>query len=75
MFNAEMICRFAQVLGVSADDLLGLKRSPSEGDSGDGRLSLKLVRRIKKIDRLPAARQNILLQTINGFLRGEGVGG
>lgn len=75
--NAEMICRFAQVLGVSADVMLGLKRSESDAvvsaDADGGGLSLKLVRRIKRIDQLPTPKQKVLLQTIDGFLKGEGI--
>lgn len=72
--NAEMICRFSKILGVSSDELLGLK--PSSGDSlmQNGGLSLKIVRRVQKIDLLPLPKQKALLQTIDGFLQGAGVG-
>ena len=73
--NAEMICRITQVLGVSSDELLGLKRSRTEGLVEKGGMSLKLVRRLKRIDQLPLNKQNVLLQTIDGFLKGEGVAG
>jgi hypothetical protein len=39
------------------------------------KLPLRLVRRIQKIERLPTLKQKALLQTIDGFLRGEGVAG
>ena len=71
--NAEMICRFTQVLGVSADEFLGLKRHAHVAGDED-RLPLKLTRRIKRIARLPLPQQKVLLRTIDGFLRGEGVG-
>ena len=72
--NAEMICRFSQALGVSADVLLGLKRSGSDSEVETGNpLSLKLVRRIKRIDQLSGPKQKVLLQTIDGFLKGEGI--
>jgi transcriptional regulator with XRE-family HTH domain len=69
--NAEMICRFARAMDVSSDVLLGLKRSDSESafTEGENGLSLKLVRRIKKIDLLPSPKQKVLLQTIDVFLR------
>jgi transcriptional regulator with XRE-family HTH domain len=71
--NAEMICRLAQALDVSADVLLGISKSAAEPRASRGaRLSLRLVRRIQKIDRLPAPKQKALLQTIDGFLRGVG---
>ena len=74
--HAEMVARFALALGVSADELLGLpgkgNRSQEEADT-PRRLSLKLVRRLRKIETLPDPKQKALLQTIDGFLRGEGI--
>lgn len=62
----EMIVRFARALGVSADELLGLASSKT----GKNGASLKLIRRMKKIEALPAAQQKILLRTIDTFLKG-----
>ena len=61
----EMIIRFARALEVSADELLGLETSenPSAGTS------LKLLRRMKKIETLPPSQQKILLRTIDTFLK------
>ncbi len=72
--NAEIICRFAEILDITTDELLGVKRSAkTDAHSGD-KLPLKLVRRVKKIELLPSLPQKALLRTIDGFLRGEGVG-
>lgn len=63
--HAEMVVRFAQALEVSTDELLGvapLKRS-------QGQVSLKLAKRIQKIERLPGTKQKMLLHTIDVFLR------
>ncbi len=74
--NAEMICRFARVLAVSTDELLGMKRAmPAAAVVSHDKLPLRLIRRIQKIERLPTVKQKALLQTIDGFLRGEGVAG
>jgi transcriptional regulator with XRE-family HTH domain len=62
----EMIARFAKALEVSADELLGL--APKK--NGNNGASLKLIRRMKKIEALPAAQQKILLRTIDTFLKG-----
>lgn len=62
----EMIVRFARALDVSADELLGLASSKT----GKNGASLKLIRRMKKIEALPAAQQKILLRTIDTFLKG-----
>jgi len=67
----EMAARFARVLDVTTDELLGLEDStPTKGT----KLSLKIVRRLKKIELLPGAKQKTLLQTIDVFLQGAGVG-
>ena len=69
--HAEMVARFAVALGVSADELLGLKSSRSAAvvHTSSG-LSLKIVRRLAKIEQLPAAKQKALLQTLDLFLEG-----
>ena len=64
--SAEMAVRYARVLKVSTDELLGLKTSKRT----NGELSLKLVRRLKGIENLPPAQQKALLATIDNFLKG-----
>jgi len=66
--HAEMAVRFALALEVSADELLGLK--PTEKSSG--KPSLKILRRLKKIEALPPSQQKLLLRTIDTFLKGVG---
>ncbi len=61
-----MIIRFAKALGVTTDELLGIKASKSEGNKAD----LKIIRRIKKIESLPPAQQKVLLKSIDMFLKG-----
>lgn len=65
--SAEMTIRFARALGVSADELLGIKPTRTNGG-----LSLKITRRLKGIEDLPPAQQKILLKTIDNFLKGAG---
>ncbi len=62
----EMIVRFAKALEVSADELLGLTNSKDKGNGA----SLKLMRRMKKIEALPLTQQKTLLRTIDTFLKG-----
>ena len=69
--NAEMICRFAKALSVTSDVLLGL--AGSRAMKPEGKISLKLIRRLQRLEKLPSAKQKALLQTIDGFLRGEGI--
>jgi len=64
--TAEMAVRFADILGVSTDDLLrGKKKSVV---SSRRQPSLKLLRRMEQIENLPRYRQRALLTTIDGFL-------
>lgn len=63
--SAEMAVRYAKVLKVSTDELLGLKLSKRM----NGRLSLKLVRRLQGIETLPPVQQKALLRTIDAFLK------
>lgn len=64
--HPEMLIRFALALEVSADELLGLKQIKNNS----AKPNLKLMRRLKKIEALPAAEQKILLRTIDTFLKG-----
>ena len=62
----EMIIRLALALEVSTDELLGLKPSKSNGTKP----SPQIMRRMKKIEELPPAKQKFLLKTIDTFLKG-----
>jgi transcriptional regulator with XRE-family HTH domain len=68
--HAEMVIRFAQALEVSTDELLGLNGATKNGDNG--KLSLKILRRVKRIEDLPQSQQKTLLMTIDTFLKGAG---
>lgn len=61
----EMIIRFALALEVTTDELLGLKTSKSNGNKP----SLKILRRMKKIEGLPLSQQKTLLKTIDTFVK------
>lgn len=63
----EMIIRFAQALEVTSDVILGLKPSKNNGNKP----SLKILRRLNKIETLPSSQQKILLKTIDTFLERE----
>jgi transcriptional regulator with XRE-family HTH domain len=62
--SAEMTIRFAKALGVSTDELLGVKPTKTKDE-----MSLKLTRRLKGIESLPNAQQKALLRTIDAFLK------
>lgn len=61
----DMVARFALALGVSADELLGIKPSKFKGNGP----SLKITQRLKKIEDLPPAQQKTLLKTIDTFIK------
>ena len=65
--HAEMIVRVAQALSASADELLGTKAQ--KGNAG-GAMSLRLTKRLQKLDALPRARQKFVLQTLDALLKG-----
>lgn len=69
--HAEMVIRFATALDVTTDELLlGTGHATK---SANGKLSLKLVRRLQKIAQLPSSKQKSLLQTIDMVLQASGL--
>ena len=63
--NAEMVIRFSKALDVSADEILGLKKNgTARSDS-----SLRLVRRLNRIESLPPARQKTILKAIDFMIQ------
>lgn len=66
--HGEMVARFALTLEVSTDELLGVKPSKLNGRKP----SRKVLRRLERIEALPAHQQATLLKTIDTFLRGAG---
>ena len=64
----EMLTRFALALEVSTDEILGLKQIEH---STHVTPSLRMIRRLNKIETLPLSKQKALLQIIDGFLKGE----
>lgn len=63
--TAEMAVRFALALDVSLDELL----HPKARRNGTSKPSLKVLRRMQQIERLPANRQALVLKTIDAFVR------
>ena len=62
--HGQLIIKLSDVLGVSSEELLGLKKVPSNGALRNRRL----LRRLQQIDRLPRRDQQALLRTIDRFL-------
>jgi transcriptional regulator with XRE-family HTH domain len=62
--HGELIVKLSGILGVSSEELLGLKKAPSNGALKNRRL----LRRLQAIERLPRRDQQALLRTIDRFL-------
>jgi hypothetical protein len=65
-----MAVRFALALDVSLDDLLHPKAREKKSTK---KPSLKVMRRLEQIEKLPPLQQSTLLRTVDGFLRGAAV--
>jgi transcriptional regulator with XRE-family HTH domain len=59
----DMIIRFALTLKVSADTLLGLEKGSEDV------LKLKYIKRIMRIDQLPAQKQRDILKTLDMLIK------
>ena len=60
-----MIARFALALGVTADELIGLKQAKSNAKKP----SMKIMRRVKKIEELPLSQQKFILKALDSHLK------
>jgi transcriptional regulator with XRE-family HTH domain len=63
--SAEAVIQIARILGVSADELLGIKETSSSPGSPRNR---RLYRRLQEIEKLPRRDQQALLRTIEAFI-------
>ncbi len=61
----QMVARFALALEVSADEILGLKGNGAKA----GKPTLKIVRRLGKIELLPPGRQKTILKAIDFMIQ------
>jgi len=62
--SADVVVQIARILGVSTDELLGLKETPTAAGSRNRRLH----RRLQEIEKLPRRDQQALLRTIEAFI-------
>ena len=61
----QMVARFALALEVSSDEILGLKGNGAKA----GKPTLKIVRRLGKIELLPPGRQKTILKAIDFMIQ------
>jgi transcriptional regulator with XRE-family HTH domain len=62
---ADVVVEIAKILGVTTDEILGLK---PEARSAAGLKNRRLSRRLRAIDALPKRDQEALLRTIDAFI-------
>lgn len=62
--HGDLIVRLADILGVSADELLGIQARPPAGLTKDRRL----VRRLQEVDRLSKRDRDAVARTLDAFL-------
>jgi transcriptional regulator with XRE-family HTH domain len=65
-FSVEMAIRFALALDVSTDELL----HPKAKKKSTKKPSLKVVRRMEEIEKLPPRQQAVVLSALDSILRG-----
>jgi transcriptional regulator with XRE-family HTH domain len=68
---ADVVVEIARIVGVSTDELLGLKDSAPKAGPPSSR-SRRLYRRLQDIEKLPRRDQQALLRTIEAFLSKAG---
>jgi transcriptional regulator with XRE-family HTH domain len=64
--SAEMAVRFALALEVSTDELL----HPNVKKKSTAKPSLKVMRRLEQIEKLPENKQSFILSALDSMLRG-----
>ena len=64
----EIIVKLVHALQVSANEILDLEANNLKTVSTS---SLRIMKRVKKIEKLPKFKQKIILQMIDGYTRGE----
>ena len=62
---ADVVIQIARILGVSTDELLGLKETQAAPGASRNR---RLYRRLQEIEKLPRRDQQALLRTIEAFI-------
>ena len=64
--HGALLVRLAQALQTTPDEILTVREIPSNGDEHP--IDRRFLRRLKKVDKLSAHQQKLLLGTIDAFL-------
>ncbi len=65
--NAEMLARFSMALSISTDKLLGLNLT--DRDDEEKTSSIRYMRRIRELDKLPEMKRRMILRTVDDLIR------
>lgn len=68
-FPASMLPSLAQILGISLDELMGQERNSGRGKRGP---APKLQKQFERISQLPRAKQQVLMDMLDGVLAQAG---
>ncbi len=63
--HGDLIVQLAEILGTTADEMLGLEKAAVQRNGAKNR---RLLRRLQAIDQLPRRDQEALIRTIDAFL-------
>lgn len=72
MLHGELIVRFAAILGVTTDELLGAEKKSAAKEPPPVIKDRRLVRRIQLAEQLPRRDKDALMRTIDMYLRSRG---
>jgi len=67
--HGELIVKLTEILGVSADEILGVAPPPRTTAAVKNR---RILRRLQQLDRLPTRDQQAVLRTLDAFLSKAG---
>jgi transcriptional regulator with XRE-family HTH domain len=70
--SAEMAVRFAMILGITTDELVNPKVGPKKSTR---KPSLKIMRRMEQIEKLPPRKQDFVLQALDSLLKAQTLAG
>lgn len=66
-----VLLRLARALKISPDELIGLKAEGRSAEASSSPQNLRLWRKLKRVEKLPAAQRRTVVQLIDALVEGE----
>jgi len=66
-----VLLRLARALKISPDELIGLKAAGRSTEASSSPQNLRLWRKLKRVEKLPAAQRRTVVQLIDALVEGE----